>query len=130
MRLSTYSYKNKESVGILSPDGKGMIPVERLGLQYKDMNDLIMNETDWEKLGELAKNDLAAAIPLASVKLEAPIPYPRQDVICLGLNYMDHNEEMAHYNRLSNPETRAYPPFFFSSQWSSSESAARSFTSF
>ena len=35
----------------------------------------------------------AKSIALSDVKLEAPIPEPRQDVICLGLNYRDHVEE-------------------------------------
>lgn len=112
MRLSTYSYENKESVGILSLNGKGMIPAESLGLHCRDMNELIQSEMDWEGLRGRVESYHGDVIPLHDVKLEAPIPYPRQDVICLGLNYMDHNEEMARYNRLSNPETRAYPIFF------------------
>lgn len=40
-----------------------------------------------------AVSDNTKAIALADVKIEAPIPEPRQDVICLGLNYRDHVEE-------------------------------------
>ena len=34
-----------------------------------------------------------ASYPLSEVKLLAPIPRPRKNVICLGLNYADHVEE-------------------------------------
>ncbi|MBS6355576.1 MAG: fumarylacetoacetate hydrolase family protein [Oscillibacter sp.] len=38
------------------------------------------------------------AVPLADVELLAPIPRPRQDVVCLGMNYRDHAEESARYS--------------------------------
>ena len=38
-------------------------------------------------------------IDLADVKLLAPIPEPRQDVICLGMNYMDHSVEAARWGK-------------------------------
>ena len=34
-------------------------------------------------------------IDLGELRLLAPIPEPRQDVICLGMNYMDHSAEAA-----------------------------------
>jgi 2-keto-4-pentenoate hydratase/2-oxohepta-3-ene-1,7-dioic acid hydratase in catechol pathway len=45
-----------------------------------------------------AKDTAAAgkgAQPLASVKLLAPIPRPRQNVVCVGLNYVAHAAESA-----------------------------------
>ena len=32
------------------------------------------------------------------MELLAPIPRPRQDILCLGMNYKDHAEEAAHYS--------------------------------
>ena len=32
-------------------------------------------------------------VALADVKLLAPIPVPAQDVVCLGMNYVDHSAE-------------------------------------
>ena len=40
--------------------------------------------------GELPSS---VAFPLSSVRLLAPIPRPRKNVICLGLNYAEHVEE-------------------------------------
>ncbi len=36
-------------------------------------------------------------IDLEQIQLKAPIPRPKQDVICLGINYMAHAEESARY---------------------------------
>ena len=38
-------------------------------------------------------------IDLGELRLLAPIPEPRQDVICLGMNYMDHNAEAAKWGK-------------------------------
>jgi 2-keto-4-pentenoate hydratase/2-oxohepta-3-ene-1,7-dioic acid hydratase in catechol pathway len=35
------------------------------------------------------------AIPLENIKIMAPIPYPRRNIICLGKNYIKHAEEVA-----------------------------------
>lgn len=38
-------------------------------------------------------------IPLENAKLCAPIEYPAQDIICLGVNYRAHAEESARYKK-------------------------------
>ena len=47
----------------------------------------------------------AIAHPLESVKLLAPIPHPRKNIICLGANYSDHALE-------TGREVPPYPVFF------------------
>jgi 2-keto-4-pentenoate hydratase/2-oxohepta-3-ene-1,7-dioic acid hydratase in catechol pathway len=37
----------------------------------------------------------AMRVPLADIELLAPIPRPRRNVMCLGLNYLEHAEETA-----------------------------------
>ena len=66
-----------------------MIPASELGLKAGSMLELI-EELDGSYP---ATPTQAKSIALSDVKLEAPIPEPRQDVICLGLNYRDHVEE-------------------------------------
>lgn len=89
MKFVTYKYKGAEHVGVLTADESAVIPAAELGLKAESMLELI------DKLGGKlpAVSDNAKAIALADVKIEAPIPEPRQDVICLGLNYRDHVEE-------------------------------------
>ncbi len=89
MKFVTYIYNEASSVGVLTADGAAVIPVAEMGLCARTMNELIC-----ELGGALPViPDGAETIDLADVKLDAPIPEPRQDVICLGLNYRDHVEE-------------------------------------
>ena len=85
MKLVTYLRDGKEYVGLL--EGGAVRP-----LPCPDLNTLIES-------GDLA--DIAARAgaetPLEAVTLLAPIPRPRQDVICLGMNYKAHLEEAAGY---------------------------------
>lgn len=89
MKFVTYKYKGAEHVGALTTDESAVIPASELGLKAESMLELID-----ELAGKLpAVPEKAKALPLGDVKLEAPMPEPRQDVICLGLNYRDHAEE-------------------------------------
>lgn len=89
MKFVTYKYKDAEHVGALTADESAVIPASELGLKAESMLELID-----ELAGKLpAVPEKAKALSLGDVKLEAPIPEPRQDVICLGLNYRDHAEE-------------------------------------
>jgi len=57
----------------------------------------------------------AKPVPLADVKVLAPIPYPRREIICLGRNYLDHVNEIKTDPNRTVPEIpvyfgkRAYP---------------------
>lgn len=42
---------------------------------------------------------IRGAAPIEEVRFLAPIKNPKQDVICLGINYMDHAEESARYKK-------------------------------
>lgn len=52
-----------------------------------------------------------ALLPLASVQLLAPIPRPRKNVFCLGLNYADHAAEASKFVQREAKLPR-YPIFF------------------
>lgn len=88
MKLVTYLQDGTECVGLLSGDGASLRP-----LPCPDMNTLIES-------GELANIAARAgdAVPLDTVRLLAPIPRPRQDLLCLGMNYKDHLKEAADYD--------------------------------
>lgn len=85
MKLVTCLYKGEERVGALTEKGVVFLP-------YPDMNALI------ESLPPAALAVTGTPVPLEDVTLLAPIPRPRQDVICLGMNYRDHAKEAARYD--------------------------------
>lgn len=89
MKFVTYNYNGTEYVGVLTNDETSVIPASEFGLKAGSMLELIKElDGSYPAIPTQAK-----LIALSDVKLEAPIPEPRQDVICLGLNYRDHVEE-------------------------------------
>lgn len=112
MKLLTYSYAGDTSVGVLKDSGKEVVPVNYLGWGVADMNAFLHCATD-EKLVKLNRNkELMQGIPLDEVKLLAPIPYPKQDVICLGINYYAHAEEAARFHDEAFGGERPVPIYF------------------
>ena len=94
MKLVTYRENGAEKVGALTKDGTAILP-----LPVPDMNTLIATMT----LSQLSSAVTAAegggaSVALADVELLAPIPRPRQDVLCLGMNYKAHASEAAKYD--------------------------------
>lgn len=87
MKLITCLYKGEERVGALTEEGVAFLP-------YPDMNTLI----EAFPSAAFAATSAVKPVPLEDVTLLAPIPRPRQDVICLGMNYRDHAKEAAQYD--------------------------------
>lgn len=94
MKLVTYRHGEKTFVGVLTREENAVLP-----LPYPDMNTLIETVSHAELLSAAqAAESCGAAVPLADVELLAPIPRPRQDIVCLGMNYLDHAREAAQYS--------------------------------
>lgn len=86
-------------------------------LVYKDMNELIcrLGQEGKAQLQLLVKNTDAlrgAAVALEAVKLCAPIVHPRQDVICLGINYDAHAQEAGRFSDEAFGGERPYTIYF------------------
>ena len=98
MKFLTYKHGGETAVGVLKQDGTEVVPVNYLGCTALDMNGFLQQLTE-KKLEKLERNkELMQGIPLEEVQLLAPIPYPKQDVICLGINYYAHAEEAARFH--------------------------------
>jgi 2-keto-4-pentenoate hydratase/2-oxohepta-3-ene-1,7-dioic acid hydratase in catechol pathway len=94
MKLVTYRYQDTERTGALTQDGSAVLP-----LPYPDMNTLIETAALPQLLSAAqAAESSGASVPLTEVALLSPIPRPRQDVLCLGMNYRDHERESARYD--------------------------------
>ena len=93
MKLITYRQNGAEHVGALTADGGGVLP-----LPAADMNTLIETMTLTDLRSAVAAAERGSALALSDVELLAPIPRPRQDVLCLGMNYLAHAEEAVRYS--------------------------------
>ena len=120
MKILTYTLKDgndgKEYPGYLSEDGKHVISFEMIGINVSDVNDLIDRYSLEELLCEKAEREkqvsLKDAVPLEKVRLLSPVPRPKQDVICLGINYAAHAEESARYKKEAFEREKVYPIYF------------------
>ena len=99
MKFATWIYNETEEGGIVSADQQSVHSFKSLNLDYSGVLDFIIRQdisvVGMEKLRNVEK---LPGTPLSKVKLEAPIPVPRHDIICLGLNYMDHAKESTSFD--------------------------------
>lgn len=94
MKLVTFRQGDTVRTGALTADGSAIAV-----LPYPDMNTLIETASFAAlRAAQEAAEVTGNVIPLTNVTLLAPIPCPRQDVLCLGINYQAHATEAAQYN--------------------------------
>ena len=100
MKLVTFKAGSEERLGILD-DNKGVLDVVKAGKAIVG-RDLPGNMLSFIAAGDAALADARKLLdakegwmPLASVKLMAPIPHYKKNVFCVGRNYKLHIEEGA-----------------------------------
>lgn len=107
MKLVTYRHSGAEHVGALTPDGSGILP-----LPVPDMNTLIETMDLPALRSAVSAAERGSALALSEAELLAPIPRPRQDVVCLGMNYLAHAEEAARYSADAFAKERPVAVYF------------------
>ncbi len=89
MKLATYRHGDRQSVGAIRDES-----IVDISAVAPDMLALIgQGETGLSRARELF--EAGHGLPLSEVELAAPIPAPRRNVMCLGLNYAEHAAESA-----------------------------------
>jgi 2-keto-4-pentenoate hydratase/2-oxohepta-3-ene-1,7-dioic acid hydratase in catechol pathway len=90
MRIATYWWGGRRHVGRLAGDGKSVTPLA-CGERGRAVGALALIEA----LADGARMPAAAGVslPLAAVKLDAPLPHPRRNIFCSGVNYRAHAAE-------------------------------------
>ena len=117
MKLVTYQVERKVKTGIISADGEWVYPMEAIGVEYPTMLEAVKQMCESEKQlleysAGLEPDRFCGAARLEDVQLLAPIPVPEQDIICLGINYMDHAEESARFKKQEFSGERPCSLFF------------------
>ena len=115
MKLLTFEKDNIELLGVLTDNNK-IYPLKNLDIKYNSMNELICKITndDIKKIENKLLNGFSdyELLSIKDIKKCAPIPEPKQDIICLGINYMAHAEESARYKKEAFERDRKYPVYF------------------
>jgi ureidoglycolate lyase len=84
MKLATFTADGGDRIGLINGE-----TIADLSTLAPDMVTLIAN---WPSLKNRAASAVGKPVPLASVKLRAPVPRPGK-VMAIGLNYADHVAE-------------------------------------
>ncbi len=117
MKLVTYQAGQKTGVGVISADGEWVYPIQSIGPEYQTMLEVVkqMSESEKQLLAYASTQEpysYRGAARLEEVRLLAPIPKPEQDIICLGINYMEHAEESARFRNREFDGKRPFAVYF------------------
>ena len=106
MKLYTIAWQNRPLVCLENRPGR-LTP-----LPYETMNHLLADRPD-HRAGVLEKAGKGSGeFALAEVQVLAPIPHPRQDVICLGMNYQKHKTEAERFDAAAFTREKAQAVYF------------------
>jgi 2-keto-4-pentenoate hydratase/2-oxohepta-3-ene-1,7-dioic acid hydratase in catechol pathway len=86
MKIAAYTYQNQNFVGLVSREG---VSVEAFDFPAEQAARGVLAVIDCQQAGKPLPAR-ATAIPLAQVKLRAPVPMPRRNIFCVGKNYYEH----------------------------------------
>ena len=106
MKLLTYEVDRRRDIGVMSKDETWVFPLRAFGMEYTDMLEVVKGLSQSEKdLLEHASgldpynSNIVGAAMMSEVRILAPIQEPEKDIICLGLNYLEHAEESARFKK-------------------------------
>jgi len=90
MKLATITHDGRTKAALVGPDAKSVWPLEdMLGRPVPELTSII---AELDAIKPRLK-PAGAGLPLAAVKIEAPIPRPARNVMCVGKNYHEHARE-------------------------------------
>lgn len=115
MKLYTAMMNNQEEILVGFGEENTVYMLKDLGFSFVDMNDLIMNlsQEQMQDLYEMAAIGInEKAYDIEELELLSPIVRPRQDVICLGINYDEHAKEAGMYSEEAFGGERPYTIYF------------------
>ncbi len=114
MRIATCKYNDQTYLAVVQDDSV-FLPAKHKDWsgQVNSMLQLIdAGDKSLQALQELvADTDSQQWLPLSKVELISPIPRPRQNIMCLGWNYIEHVEETSG-KALEAPKLPKYPIIF------------------
>lgn len=93
MRLVTFSDSAGRRIGVHDPASDTIVDLAAVTRLPRDMNAFIALGENGLARARRALREGRARLPMASVRLHAPIPRPARNVLCVGKNYHDHARE-------------------------------------
>lgn len=111
MKLALVEYEGRRAAGVIDADATTWRPLEGAG----NLGDRGIAELFDAGIERLTPSDVT--VPLADLRLLAPIPRPSRNLICVGKNYYEHAIEFgaSGYDASAAPSDNGNPerPIFF-----------------
>ena len=111
--ISFLEWNNTEAIGVLTKDEKSVVPIADIIPDFKNYNMInFIENCNKEILYKLEKeiNSFKQTYSIEKIQLLSPITKPIHDIICVGVNYQDHiNEVKDNINDIKNTK-----PVYFS----------------
>ncbi|NLJ71011.1 MAG: fumarylacetoacetate hydrolase family protein [Clostridiaceae bacterium] len=126
MKFISYLYQDKADYGVMNADNLivSMLDILKklnLNSNMKDGREVLQDLLSFiQKYGNTLNSQIDSvlpdllnkAIPVASVKLLAPIKYPIRNIFCVGKNYKDHALEVTQFTNEASAELPQHPIYF------------------
>ena len=95
MRLVTFAIGKTAHIGVLDAKGDRIIDLTRAGVAADMTAFVALGKKGLVRARVLLKNPpRKAVVPYKKVRLLAPFPHPRRNILCVGKNYHDHVAEL------------------------------------
>jgi len=98
MRFLTYERESKNGLGVMNDPGDKVVDLNKLNLsrRFQDMNDLIgsLTDEDLDVIERSLNTEDSTTYDISEIKVLSPIKKTVHDIICVGLNYKKHYEEI------------------------------------
>ena len=111
--VSFLEWNNTEAIGVLTKDEKSVVPIADIIPDFKNYNMInFIQNCNEEILCKVEKeiNSFNQTYSIEKIQLLSPITKPIHDIICVGVNYQDHiNEVKNNINDVQNTK-----PVYFS----------------
>lgn len=100
MYFATYEYDKVQGIGVILKEENKVIPMQEI-FEYIDgdcPNNMVQfietsHDNRIKEIEKVLEENEFKGIHQSDIKLCAPIPYPRRNIICLGKNYLEHAKE-------------------------------------
>lgn len=95
MHLVTFVESDHTRIGLLDTQSNEIIDLNKIAPDLpQNMLDFIVTGDTGLNAAQLAFNTKQSRLPLAQVRLLAPIPRPCRNIMCVGKNYREHVQEL------------------------------------
>lgn len=112
MKFLSFTHNSLTHVGVMKDNNTEVVPMQALNINVSNMNILIDTLSDTMLSDIKNSKEATQGIPCSEIKLLSPIIKPKNDIICLGINYFDHAEESVKFHQDAFYKEKTIPIYF------------------